>query len=84
MELTEEQQAIVSQLSQAEANSVKYNWDENFQRRIIGMSLTDAQFLVQAISLIKPEYFNNECHYLVCKTLFDYYENYKNLPERFG
>ena len=83
MELTEEQQAIVSQLSQAEANSVKYNWDENFQRRIIGMSLTDAQFLVQAISLIKPEYFNNECHYLVCKTLFDYYENYKNLPEKF-
>ena len=83
MDLTEEQKAVVAQLSKTEGNSVKYNWDENFQRRIIGMSLTDAQFLVQAISLIKPEYFNNECHYLVCKTLFDYYENYKNLPEKF-
>jgi replicative DNA helicase len=83
MELTEEQQAIVSQLSQAEANSVKYNWDENFQRRIIGMALTDAQFLVQAVSLIKAEYFNNECHQLVCSKLFQYFEQYKNLPEKF-
>jgi replicative DNA helicase len=83
MELTEEQKSIVTQLSKPEENSVRYNWDENFQRRIIGMALTDGQFLVQAISLIKPEYFNNECHYLTCKKLFEYFEQYRNIPEKF-
>jgi replicative DNA helicase len=83
MELTEEQKSIVSQLSKPEQSSAKYNWDENFQRRIIGLALTDSQFLVQSVSLIKPEYFNNECHLLVCKELFNYFEQYKNLPEKF-
>jgi len=83
MDLTDEQKSIVSQLSKTEENSVKYNWDENFQRRIIGMALTDGQFLLQAISLIKPEYFNNECHFLTCKKLFEYFETYKNIPEKF-
>ena len=65
------------------APQVKFKWDDNFQRRILALILTDNFFLIQARALIQPEYFANEAHVLICKSLFQYFDSYKNLPEKF-
>lgn len=54
----------------------KYTWDDNFQRRIVGLILTDKYFLTQAKSLIKPEYFVNECHSEIINICLGYFEQY--------
>jgi replicative DNA helicase len=61
----------------------KYSWDDNFQRRIVGLILTDTYFLVQARSLVFPEYFSNECHSEIIKICLDYFEKYKVKVEIF-
>lgn len=80
--LSVDQEELLNKLSKAEVEKSKYSWDENFQRRILGMALTDAEFLVQAVSLIKPEYFSNEAHYTMCDVLFTHYEKHRDLPEK--
>ena len=75
---------IVKELSvKKEVEQAKYYWDENFQKRIVGLALTDSEFLVQAYALIKPEYFSSEALYLIAKVLFNYYGEKKNLPDMF-
>lgn len=61
----------------------RYNWDEDFQRRILSLILHDKVFFIQCYSLIKPEYFTNEAHQLTCKVAFKYFEKYNRLPEKF-
>lgn len=61
----------------------KYSWDDNFQRRIVGLILTDTYFLVQARSLILPEYFSNECHSEIIKICLENFEKYKVKAEIF-
>lgn len=84
-ELTSEEQAVVEKLATvSETKKVKYSFDDNFQRRILGLILTDRNFLVQAKSLIEPEYFSNESHVLIATALYQYFETYNNsLPEKF-
>ncbi len=59
-----------------------YKWGEEFQRIILGMLLCDRFFTLQAEGLIKPKYFTNEVHQLVCQLLMDYWVQYKNLPSK--
>lgn len=80
--LSPQEQELLEKLSKPELEKTKYSWDENFQRRILGMALTDAEFLVQAIALIRPEYFSNEVHFTMCDLLFKHYEKHKDLPEK--
>ena len=54
----------------------KYSWDDNFQRRIVGLILTDKYFLTQAKSLILPEYFANECHSEIIKICLENFDKY--------
>jgi len=81
--LTDEEKTVVQQLVAQESAKVKYTWDENFQRRILGLALTDSEFLIQAVALIKPEYFSNEAHNIICKILFELFEKDRNIPEAF-
>jgi replicative DNA helicase len=81
--LTDEQKQIVQQLTAQESAKAKYTWDENFQKRILALALTDSEFLIQAFALIKPEYFTNEAHSLICKILFELFEKDRMIPESF-
>ena len=74
---------LLDSLVTNESKKAKFRWDENFQRRILGLMLTDSFFLIQAKTLIQPEYFTNEAHVIVCQTIYDYHENYKNMPQDF-
>ena len=62
----------------------KFRWDESFQRRLVGILLTDKHFIAQSINLIKPEYFTNECHSDICKIVLKVAEKYQgSTPDRF-
>lgn len=60
----------------------KYGWDEEYQRLVLGMLLTDRYFLIQSLTLVKPNYFVNEAHILICKILFDHFDKYKTHPSK--
>lgn len=81
--LTESEKAIleglVNQDNQVEA---KYLWDEDFQRVLLGLLLTDRFFLCQSLGLVKPSYFTSEIHQQVCRVLLNYFEKYKTLPSK--
>jgi len=67
-ELNETDKELVEKLvSKADQTKLKYRFDDNFQRRILSLVLTDNTFLVQSRSLIEPEYFTSEAHVLICK-----------------
>lgn len=79
--MTEQDQKDIEQLTAPEQQA-RYHWDEDFQRMLLGMLLSDRFFLCQAIGLVKPNYFSNEIHQLACRTLLAYFEKQKNLPSR--
>jgi replicative DNA helicase len=60
----------------------QYNWEDNFQRTVIGLLLNDRWFLTQCRDLIDPAYFVDERHRLVCSVLFDYMDEYKSVPTK--
>jgi replicative DNA helicase len=83
-ELSPEKQAVLDSLvDDTMVDNPRYAWDENFQRRILGMLLTDKFFLIQSQSLVKSSYFTNQVHQMVCRLLFAYFQKYKQLPERY-
>lgn len=83
MALTAAEQAILEQLEDPDAESPSsYKWDEEFQRHILGMLLNSQYFLVQSMGLVKPTYFTDEVHRMVCSILFSHFDTYRVLPNR--
>jgi replicative DNA helicase len=81
--LTEEQQKLLENMLQQQTTQIKFRWDENFQRRILGILLTDRNFLLQGKSLISPDYFSNEVHVETCRILFKLFEDHPHgLPDK--
>lgn len=82
-ELTPEDKKILENLVDPNIEVAnQYQWDEEFQRNIIGMLLVDRFFLIQSLALVKPSYFINEVHRLVCKIVFDHFKKYKQVPAK--
>jgi hypothetical protein len=82
-QLTEDQQKLLENMLQQQNTQTKFRWDENFQRRMLGIFLTDRNFLLQGKSLISPEYFTNEVHVAACKILFKLFEEHPyGLPDK--
>ena len=83
VKISAEQEKILESMLQKQNYQTKFRWDENFQRRIVGILLTDKNFLIQSKAIISPNYFSNDVHVEICTILFDFFEKYKNLPEKF-
>ncbi len=64
----------------AEVDS-KFLWHTDFQKSILSLLLKDRYFLVQGLDLIKPFYFTERVHQIICNILFDYFEKYKHIPK---
>ena len=80
----QEEQVLAGLLASAKGeNPVRFSWDENFQRRLLSLILTDTYFLIQSKSMIKSCYFTNEAHVITCDALFDLFSKYKTIPEKF-
>jgi replicative DNA helicase len=61
----------------------KYKYDIRYQEEILSMLLMDKVFLIQSMQLIKPKYFVDKAHELICEVLFDYFNKYKQTPPKF-
>lgn len=81
-ELTPEEQAKLEGLTDPDVNDPKFGWDETFQKKLLGMLLTDHFMLVQSIDKIKPMYFSSEAHVTVCTLLFEYFEKHRTIPDK--
>lgn len=81
--LSEENKEILNKLVDPDQHTKsKYNWDEDFQREIIGMLLTNKVFVCQTKGLIESNYFSNEIHQQISRQLFGYFEEYSTLPSK--
>ena len=82
--LNPEEIEILQELSQPEeaAAEDQFQEDDSIQRNIVGAMLSDRQFLVSAFGLVKPRYFRNEAHQVMCDAVFKYFEKYKKSPTK--
>jgi archaellum biogenesis ATPase FlaH len=60
----------------------KYGWDEEFQRHITSLLISDRQFLLQSIDLVNPNYLTNKVHSKVCNIAFEFFKKYRILPRK--
>lgn len=60
----------------------KYHWDEDFQRHVAALLVSDRQFLLQSIDLVKPNYFTNKAHSKICSIVFEFFKKYRLLPRK--
>lgn len=82
-DLTPEEQEELEKLTEdVEGNLEGYQWDEDFQRYIIGMLLNDRYFATQSLDLVQPKFFADEVHQLLCRALFTHLEKYSFMPPR--
>lgn len=78
-ELSPEQLAIVNSLVDPDApqqQDRKYDFDKNIQQDILSLMIHERSFMVQSINLIKPSYFVDKAHVLLCNILIDWFNNY--------
>lgn len=81
-ELTPEEEARLSAMTDPQSAKAKFAWDDTFQKKLLGMLLTDQFMLVQALDKVKHDYFSNEVHTLICKILFKHFQERKAIPEK--
>lgn len=63
-------------------SDTKYSWDEEFQRHIAALLISDRQFLLQSLDLVKPGYFTNKAHSKVVNIAYDFFKKYRILPRK--
>lgn len=59
-----------------------YKYNEEFQRSIVGLVLNDRWFAIQSKDLVKPAYFLDERHQLLCRIVFNHLEKYGTIPSK--
>lgn len=81
MELPDD--VVIANLVNVDAQAeVRYPWDDDFQRVLLGTMLSDRYFTFQSAGLIKPTYFKSEIHQAICRHLYKHFDEYKQLPSR--
>jgi len=81
--VTEKDIAIVGSLVNPDnPEQNQYKHDFQVSQKILGMLISDRHFLVQSMDLIKPEYFEDESHRLICGIVFDFFRHYKEMPTK--
>jgi replicative DNA helicase len=66
----------------AELPIAKFEFDENFQRKIVNMIWRDEKFAQRTDGLIKPEYFENEIDGALIAVAAAYYAKYRKVPDK--
>jgi len=85
-EFTEEEYKEAAALEnpdkEANANDVTFKYDEEYQRELLGAICHDRGFLIDAVALVQPNYFDNDAHKLIAQIVFNYFAKYKTIPTR--
>lgn len=82
MPLTEQEKQKLQDYLVPEERQETYPWESEYQRQVLSMLLHDRTFLIQSIQLVKPKYFKNTAHELICEILFNHFNKYKQLPPK--
>jgi KaiC/GvpD/RAD55 family RecA-like ATPase len=83
MQIDDKKRAILDSLVSPDDNSHRqYKHDYQISQKILGMLVSDKHFLIQSLDLIKPEYFEDQSHRLICSIVFDFFEKYKDKPNK--
>src|SRR5581483_1724294 len=82
MEITDREKALVKSLIGSDEQQSQYRHDFNISQKILGILISDRNFLVQSLDLIKPEYFEDKGHQLICGIVFEFFRQYKQLPQK--
>jgi hypothetical protein len=76
-DLSPEQQEILSSLQDPDTpQQIQYDFDKSVQQDILSLMLYERSFMVQAMHLIKSNYFVDKAHVLICKILMDWFETH--------
>jgi len=79
-EILEELNELINPDNKLEA---KFDLDEDVQRHILGALLSDRNFLVQSLGLVKSTYFHNIAYQKIHRSLIAHFERYKTIPHKF-
>lgn len=63
-----------------EATPVRYDFDEDFQKKILALTFLDRSFTSRTEGLVNPDYFENEADRWLIKLCGDYYKSYRQPP----
>lgn len=58
----------------------QYEWDEDFQRQIVGLMADHKDFVARIAGIIEPKYFTNEAHKIITRCILGHFGKYGNLP----
>lgn len=79
---TDTQKKIFESLVSQDDNRAKFSWSIEIQQQILGMICCDKYFTVQCLDLVKPHYFEEKPHEIICDTVFGYFKKYAELPPK--
>jgi KaiC/GvpD/RAD55 family RecA-like ATPase len=76
-ELTKEQRQIFDTLRDPDApQQVQYDFDKSVQQDILSLMIYERSFMVQAMHLVRSEYFADKAHVLLCKILMSWFDSH--------
>jgi replicative DNA helicase len=61
--------------------STKFEFDDDFERKVAALLLRDATFNIRTDSLIRPEYFENSARAVLVDMALEYWEKYKSVAD---
>lgn len=85
-ELTPDEQQKLQALAAANPDgrdpSAQFTFGPEMEQTILATMLSDRFFLVQAVEMVKPEFFAHQAREVVCQVVRDYFEKYREIPTR--
>jgi len=63
-------------------SAATYEFDEDFQRKVVALTVRDLDFNIRTEGLISPGYFENVSHGHLVEIVLGYYEKYRAVPSR--
>lgn len=60
----------------------KYSWDKEFQRHVAALIISDRQFMLQSLDLIKASYFTDKAHSKAVSVASEFFKKYRILPRK--
>lgn len=82
-QLSQDEKKVLESLADPDEKSEDcYAIDEEIQREIIGLLLNNRSFLIESQALVKPSYFTNEVHQVLCRVLFKFFDTYRTMPNK--
>ncbi len=82
MQITDTDRALVDSLVGDEGSERHFEHEFGISQKILGMLISDRHFLTQSLDLIRPAYFEDVGHQLICQIVFDFFRKYKELPKK--